>query len=73
MHADDLLGRDVTEHRDFLLGGFCQRLRHDQPARDLSQPMRVSPTNSSDQVKTGKGRPGQVGGLVRARRAPLSA
>ena len=42
MHADHLLGGDVAEHRDFLLGGFCQRLRDDQSARDLSQPMRVS-------------------------------
>lgn len=73
MHADDLLGRDMTEHRDFLLGGFCQRLRDDQPARDLSQPIRVSPNYSSDRVKAGKGRPGQAVGRARAGRAPLSA
>ena len=73
MHADDLLGRDMTEHRDLLLGGFCQRLRDDQPARDLSQPIRVSTSHSSDQVKEGKDRPGQAIGRARAGRAPLSA
>ncbi|SRR6266404_5139185 len=52
MHADDLLGRDMTEHGDLLLGGLCQRLRDNQSACNLTQHTRQLEQLFVRQVKT---------------------
>ena len=38
MHADDLLGCNVTEHPNFLFRRFRQRLGNNKPARNLRHP-----------------------------------
>ena len=67
MDADDLFGRNVTEHGNLCLGSWLQWLLNDYSASDLKEPMRAAQVSP-----VGRNSPGQAEDRDREGHEPLS-